>query len=106
MESSRTNRSPVFSLFGIALRRPSFDDVTAASVMAVGLWLLTAGLLSRLGSPLDAYDAGASLLVIEWACVAAQVGVRPNLGARHLVANLAVSAALIGVYAASWSLFA
>jgi len=44
--------------------------------------------------------------VIEWACVAAQVGVRPNLGARHLVANLAVSAALIGVYAASWSLLA
>ncbi|HWH84533.1 MAG TPA: hypothetical protein VNU71_20070 [Burkholderiaceae bacterium] len=105
MESSRTRTAP-FSLFGIALRRPSFDDITAASVLAVGLWLLTAGLLSRLGSPLDAFDAGASLLVIEWACVAAQVGVRPNLGARHLLANLAVSALLIGVYAASWGLLA
>jgi hypothetical protein len=101
MESTRTPTSGR-SLFGIALRRPSFNDFTSASVLAVGLWLLTAGLLSRLGSPLDAYNAGASLLVIEWACVAAQVGVRPNLGARHMLANLAVSALLVGAYAASW----
>jgi hypothetical protein len=30
------------------------------------------------------------------------MGVRPNLGFRHLLANLTVSAALLAVYTASW----
>ena len=90
------------TLFGIDLRRPTLNEFTAASVLALGLWLLVLGLAYRFGAGLQAFDAGALLLVVEWGCVAARAGVRPDRGARHVLANLAVSALLVGVYAASW----
>lgn len=89
-------------LLGIPTRRPSFDELTAASVMAIGLWLLTAALLWRFGESPSRFDAGAALVVIWWGSVAACLGVRPNRGARHLMVNVAVSALLLGGYSLAW----
>ena len=94
--------APAITLFGIDVRKPSWNEFTAASVLAVGLWLLVIGLASRFGAALQAYDAGALLLVVEWGCVAARAGVRPDRGPRHVLANLAVSALLVGAYSLSW----
>jgi hypothetical protein len=88
------------------LRKPTLNEFTAASVLAVGLWLLALGLAHRFGAGLQAFDAGALLLVVEWGCVAARAGVRPDRGARHVVANVAVSALLVGLYAVTWHSFA
>jgi len=93
-------------LFGIPTRVPSFNEITAASVLAVGLWLAACGLMFRMGQTPDAFSAGALLLIVEWACVAVAIGIRPDQGARHMVANIAVSALLVGVYAQVWGLFA
>lgn len=94
------------NFFGITTRVPSFGEITAASVMALGLWLAAIALMSRIGGPVEAVDAGALLLVIEWACVAVRMGIRPDRGTRDLVANMAVSAALLGVYFGIWGLVA
>jgi hypothetical protein len=83
---------------GIPARLPSFNEVTAASILAVGGWLLACGLMYRLGSPLDGFDAGALLLIMEWTCVSVRAGIEPRLGARHLLANLAGCAALLSSY--------
>ncbi len=103
---SSTDFSASLTLFGIDLRVPSLNEFTAASVLAVGLWVLVLGVAHRCGAGLQAFDAGALLLVAEWGCVAARAGVRPDRGARHLLANLAVSALLVGIYAATWHAFA
>ena len=50
------------TFFGIELRRPSFNEVTAATVMAVGLWVAVIGLAQVSGHALQARDAGAVLL--------------------------------------------
>lgn len=94
------------NFFGITIRLPSFGEITAASVMALGLWLAAIALMVRFGSPLETADAGALLLVIEWACVAARLGIRPDRGTRHLLANVAVSAVLLGGYFGVWGLMA
>jgi hypothetical protein len=86
------------NLFGIPLRKPSFNEVTAATVMAIGLWLLVTGLMRAGGQELGATDAGAALLVCVWSCVGARIGIRIGLGARHLAANLVVSGALLLAY--------
>ena len=57
------------TFFGIDLRRPSFNEITAATVMAVGLWVGCIGLARALGQALDAKDAGALLVVAVWACI-------------------------------------
>jgi hypothetical protein len=85
-------------LFGIPARVPSFGECTAASILACGLWLGACGLLYRLGSPLAKFDAGALLLILEWTCVSIRAGIEPRLGGRHLIANLAGCAAVIGAY--------
>ena len=46
------------TFFGIELRRPSFNEVTAATVMAVGLWVAVIGLAQVSGHALQARDAG------------------------------------------------
>ncbi|HEY9238017.1 MAG TPA: hypothetical protein VIP10_04175 [Burkholderiaceae bacterium] len=97
-----TDLSASRTVFGIDLRRPSMNEFTAASVLAVGLWVLVLGLAHRLGAGLEAFDAGALLVVVEWGCVSARAGVRPDRGARHLIANFAVSGLLVGIYAAAW----
>ncbi len=94
------------NFFGITTRLPSFGEITAASVMALGLWLAAIALMFRFGSPPEAADAGALLLVIEWACVAARLGIRPDRGTRHVIANVAVSAVLLGGYFGVWGLMA
>ena len=84
------------TLFGIQLRRPSFNEITAATVMAVGLWIAAVGLAQATGHGLEAHDAGALLLVAIWACV--RLGLKVGNGGRHLAANLGVSAVLLAVY--------
>lgn len=93
-------------LIGIPLRRPSFAELTAAGVMAAGLFVLAIGLASGLAWPLASVDAGALLLVLMWACVSARVGIHIGRGQRHLLANLLVSAALLGAYQAAWAVVA
>ena len=86
------------TLFGIQLRRPSFNEITAATVMAVGLWVGAVGLAQATGHGLEARDAGALLLVAIWACVGTRLGLKVGNGGRHLAANLGVSAVLLAVY--------
>lgn len=86
------------TFIGIPLRRPSTNEITAASVMAVGLWMACIGVLRLVGADLGKTDAGALLLVVVWACLSARVGICIGLGHRHLAANLTVSAALLACY--------
>jgi len=86
------------TLFGIELRKPSFNEITAATVMAVGLWISAVGLARATGHALEAGDAGALLVVTVWACVGARLGLGVDKGRRHLAAHLGVSAALLGLY--------
>ena len=90
-------------LIGIPLRRPSSGELTAAAVMAVGLWLAALGLTRVLRIDMGAAEAGALLLVVVWGCVSARVGIRVGMGQRHLLANLLVSGALLGTYQAAWA---
>lgn len=85
-------------LFGIVLRRPAFGELTAAAVMAAGLWLAVTGVAYASGHALDRVDAGALLLVVAWACFGARLGLRIDAGRRHAIAYLSVAAMLIGVY--------
>ena len=86
------------TFFGISLRRPSFNEVTAATVMAVGLWLAVIGLAHVSGHALQARDAGAVLIVAIWGCIGVRVGFGVGQGGRHLAGHVGVSAALLGLY--------
>jgi hypothetical protein len=86
------------TFFGIELRKPSFNEITAATVMATGLWVAALGIAHASGHALDGGDAGALLVVSLWGCVGARLGLRLGQGGRHLVANIAVSALLLGLY--------
>lgn len=92
------------NIFGIPTRRPSFSEVTAASLMALGVWLGAVALLFRLDHAPTAFDAGALLVVLAWGCIGVRLGIRPDRGSRHVMANLAVSAVLLGFYAGVWGL--
>lgn len=92
------------TLLGIRLRRPTFAQVTAATVLAVGLWLLLLGLLRASGVQLSAMDAGAALLVAVCSAVAPQAGVQVARGGPHLLLNLGANALLLGLYQAAWAL--
>ena len=92
------------TLIGIKLRKPTFNEVTASTIMGVGLWVALVGLLQAGGRPLDRFDAGAALLIAVWASVAARCGIRVHAGGRHLALNLAVSAVLLGLYQAAFAL--
>ena len=86
------------TFFGIALRRPSFNEVTAATVMAVGLWVAVIGLAKFSGHALQAHDAGAILVVAVWGCIGARLGFAIAKGGRHLAVHFGVSAVLLGIY--------
>lgn len=86
------------NLIGIPLRKPSHNEVAAATVMAVGLWLAGIGLMHAAQVALSRADAGALLLVCLWGCVSARLGIRIDRGGRHLLASLAVNAMLLGAY--------
>ena len=93
-------------LLGIPLRTPGANELTAASIMAVGLWVAAIGLTRVAPVTLDRSDAGALLLVLLWACISARLGIRVGMGGRHLGANLLVSAVLLGVYESALTLTA
>lgn len=93
-------------ILGIPLRKPAFNELTAATVMGVGLWVLAVGLLHALRVEFGIVDAGALLLVLLWGCVSVRVGIRVDHGQRHLVANLLVTALLLGAYQAAWAFVA
>ncbi|MEO8835784.1 MAG: hypothetical protein ABI364_03505 [Caldimonas sp.] len=86
------------TFFGIELRKPSFNEITAATIMAVGLWVAGVGLTRALGEPLGAGDAGALLIVAVWGCVGTRLGLKIGQGGRHLAANIGISAMLLAVY--------
>ena len=86
------------TFFGITTRHPNFNEFTAATVMAVGLWLLGLAVMLRAGEQVDRFDAGGLLLVLTWGCVGVRMGIRPDRGWRHLAANAVVSALLLGAY--------
>lgn len=96
--------TPPMHIFGIPARHPTFAEVTAASVMALGVWLGVVALLVRLNQAPTAFDAGALLVVLAWGCIGVPLGIRPDRGRRHVLANVAVSALLLGLYAGVWGL--
>lgn len=83
---------------GIPLRKPAFAELTAASVMAVGVWAAIVGLLLATRISFDRADAGALLLVLAWACLSTRLGIRVGQDGRHLLANLVGCTVLLGVY--------
>lgn len=85
-------------LIGISLRKPAFAELTAASVMAVGLWAAAVGLLLATRVSFDRVDAGALLIALAWACLSTRMGIRVGQDRRHLVANLLGCTLLLGVY--------
>lgn len=85
-------------LLGIELRRPSFNEITAATVLAVGLWIAAVGIARVSGHALLGPEAGALLVVALWACIAVRIGLALDKGGRQMVANIAISAVLLGVY--------
>ncbi|HEY0818796.1 MAG TPA: hypothetical protein VGD46_08470 [Rhizobacter sp.] len=92
-------------LIGVPLRRPGFNELTAAAVMGSGLWVLAVGLAHALRMDLTKADAGALLLVTMWACLSTRMGIRVGAGGRHLAVNLLVSAALLAAYELARTLF-
>ena len=86
------------TLLGIELRRPTFNEVTAATVMAVGLWVAVIGLAQVSGHALQARDAGALLVVSVWGCIGARLGFGVAKGGRHLAAHVGVNAVLLAIY--------
>jgi hypothetical protein len=91
-------------LFGIELRRPSFNEITAATVLAVGLWIAAVGIARVTGHELLGAEAGALLVVAIWGCIAVRIGLALDKSRRHLVANIAISALLLGVYQGAMAL--
>jgi hypothetical protein len=94
------------NLFGITLRKPTFNETTAATVMGVGLWVACLGLMKASGRPMDLMEAGAALLMMVWACIGVRMGINVASGVRHLVANAFISAALLVAYQGAWALAA
>lgn len=94
------------NFIGIPLRRPSFGELTAAGVMATGVWLAALGVLRLVQLPFDRVDAGALFIVLLWGCISARLGIRIGAGHRHLLANLLVSAALLLCYQGAWAMAA
>jgi hypothetical protein len=90
-------------ILGISLRKPSFNEVTAATVMGVGLWLAIIAVAQATGQGLTRMDAGAGLLVVVWGCIGTRLGIRIDQGTRHVMANLAVSAVLLSAYQGAWA---
>ncbi len=85
-------------ILGVELSKPTFNQVTAAAVMAAGLWMAIVALLRSTGQPLDRVDAGAALLVIFWGCVCVRLGIRVDRGPRHLLVNLLCAGVLLAMY--------
>ena len=79
-------------LFGISLRKATFNEITAAAVLGTGLWMVGLGFAHASGHALDIREAGALLLVTAWACIAVRIGLGIDQGRRHLLVNIGVIA--------------
>jgi hypothetical protein len=86
------------TVFGIALRKPTFNEVTAAALLGIGLWMTGLGIAHAGGHSLEMRDAGALLLVSTWACIAVRIGLGADQGGRHLAVNVVVITVLLGLY--------
>jgi hypothetical protein len=86
------------NFLGITLRRPRFSELTAAAVMAAGLWLLALAGLRALQMPLDRAEAGALLLMVAWGSMSVRFGLRMDQSQRHAVLNVAGAALLMALY--------
>jgi hypothetical protein len=86
----------VLKVLGVELRRPGFWELTSASVLAVGLWLLLSGLAARVDPGWSRADF-ASLLAVMWLSV---VGMRLGLDPRRSWAAAAVQFAACALAAA------
>lgn len=93
-------------ILGVALRKPSFNEVTASAVMAAGIWLAYVAISRATHQPLLAVDAGAALLIIFWGCVCTRVGIRIDQGLRHLAVNVVCGAVILTAYQGIVSLLA
>lgn len=82
---------------GILLRKPAFNEVTAATIMGAGLWVALVGLLKAGGHPLERPDAAALLLVMLWGCLSVRLGIDLAAGWRHRFVHLAVCGVLLGL---------
>lgn len=91
---------------GIPLRKPGFNEVTAATVMGGGLWIALVGLLRAGGHPLERPDAAALLLVMLWGCLAVRLGIDLTAGWRHRIVHLTVCGGLLGLVHATGTLLA
>ena len=91
-------------IIGVELRKPSFTEVTAAAVLACGLWLAWLGIARSIGHAVERADAGAMLLVIFWGCVCVRLGIRVDRGVRHLALNLVCCGLIVGLYQAALAL--
>lgn len=76
--SQMHQRAVVLNLFGVALRRPGFWEVTSASILAVGLWLLLCGLAARMDAGMSRADLASLLAVIWLSVIGARVGLDPT----------------------------
>jgi hypothetical protein len=85
-------------ILGIELSKPSFGEVTAAAVMAAGLWLACVALWRVSDQPMNRIEAGAALLVIFWGCVGVRMGIRFDKGLRHVAANMLCAGVILAVY--------
>lgn len=85
-------------------RQPAFAGLTAAALIAVGLWVAAVGLLLASRTEPDGADAAALLVALAWAALGARRGSRAGQGRHrsrhhhHLVANLLGCTLLLGVY--------
>jgi hypothetical protein len=85
-------------ILDIQITKPSFAEVTAAAVMAAGLWLACMALMRLSQHPMDRIEAGAALLVIFWSCVGVRMGIRVDRGVRHLALNVLFGGAILVIY--------
>lgn len=92
-------------IIGIDLRKPTFNELTYAALIACVWWLASIGLWKSAIGPLDRVDAGAALLVIYWGCICARIGIRVDRGARHLALNMGFCALILTSYQGAVSLF-
>lgn len=86
------------TLFGIEIRKPTFNEATASVVMGIGLWMAVLGIARASGHGLDVQDAGALLVLAVWASVGARIGLGIDKSRRHLIANIGVSSLLLALY--------
>lgn len=93
-------------LLGIEIRKPSYHEFTAATVMAVGLWVAAIGCAYASGRALDAVEAGALLMMCAWGCIAARIGLDMGRNSRHVIVHVGVSALLLGFYQGALALVA